>query len=75
MRILKKKHTHFLACRTRYAKGLSHVYILITWMPEIISFIRRTLSSVLGAIFNRNSEVFFPNQTKITDDFVSFTLV
>jgi len=54
--------THFLACRTRSANGFSHVYILITWMPEIISSINLTLSSVLGAIFNRNSDVFFPNQ-------------
>lgn len=46
-------------------KGFSHVYILMTFMPEIISFIKRTLSSVILAVFDRNSECFFPNQTEM----------
>lgn len=52
--------TYFLALATKAANGFSHVYILITCIPEMISFIRRTLSSVLMAVFNLSADVFFP---------------
>lgn len=54
-------YTYLLAISTRDEKGFSQVYIFITCIPEIISFISLTLSSVRVAIFNRNEEVFFPN--------------
>uniref|UniRef100_A0A1B0A237 Uncharacterized protein n=1 Tax=Glossina pallidipes TaxID=7398 RepID=A0A1B0A237_GLOPL len=40
--------------------GISHAYILITCIPDIISFIRRTRSSVRNAVRKRNTEVFLP---------------
>lgn len=66
--------TYFLAYCTKYAKGFSQVYILITCIPEMISFIKRTLSSVLMAVFSRSSEVFFPSQptNEIFNLFISF---
>lgn len=53
--------TYLRAKATSLANGFSHVYILITWIPEIISFISRTLSSVLMAVLKRKDEVFFPS--------------
>jgi hypothetical protein len=37
----------------------------MTFRPDMISFIKRTLLSVRIAIFNRNSEVIFPSQPKM----------
>lgn len=48
----------------RFANGFSHVYILITCIPEISSFIKRNLLSVLIAVFNRKTEIFFAKKTK-----------
>uniref|UniRef100_A0A1B0BLW3 Uncharacterized protein n=1 Tax=Glossina palpalis gambiensis TaxID=67801 RepID=A0A1B0BLW3_9MUSC len=39
---------------------ISHAYILITCIPDIISFIRRTRSSVRKAVRKRKTEVFLP---------------
>lgn len=58
-------NTYTLAKDTSFAKGFSQVYILITWIPEIISFINRTRSSVRIAVFNLNIDVRFPNQAEI----------
>lgn len=57
-------YAYFRAFSTKLANGFSHVYILMTCIPEMISFIRRTLSSVLMAVFRRNIDVILPNQTK-----------
>jgi hypothetical protein len=47
---------------TSLANGTSHVYILMTCIPEMISFISRTRSSVRIAVFRRYSDVFFPRK-------------
>lgn len=47
---------------TSFENGISHVYILMTCIPEMISFISRTRSSVLIAVFSRYSDVFFPRK-------------
>lgn len=57
-----QRFTYFLAYETILANGFSHVYILMTCIPAIISFIKRTRSSVLIAVRNLKLEVFFPNQ-------------
>lgn len=44
------------------ANGISHVYILITLMPEMISFIVRILSSVRLAVWSRSFENNLPIQ-------------
>lgn len=56
--------SYFLAYCIRFENGFSHVYILIICIPEIISSINLTLSSVLWAVLIRNSEAFFPSQPK-----------
>ena len=43
-------------CLINLVKGFSQVYILITRIPDIISFIMRILSSVQWAVRIRNSE-------------------
>lgn len=52
--------TYFLAAATRFANGFSHVYILITCIPDMISFISLTLSSVLSAVLSRKTDDFLP---------------
>uniref|UniRef100_A0A1B0BLV6 Uncharacterized protein n=1 Tax=Glossina palpalis gambiensis TaxID=67801 RepID=A0A1B0BLV6_9MUSC len=42
--------------------GISQAYILITWMPDIISFIIRTRSSVRKAVRKRKTDVLLPSQ-------------
>lgn len=41
--------------------GFSQVYILMAWIPLIISFVNRTLSSVLIAVLNLSSDDFLPS--------------
>lgn len=55
---------HLLASDTRHSNGFSQVYILITWIPLIISPISRTRSSVLVAILPRNFDAIFPTYTE-----------
>ena len=43
-------------------KGRSHVYIFIAWMPEMISFVSLTRSSVLMAVFSLNDEDRLPRK-------------
>ncbi|KAE9537852.1 hypothetical protein AGLY_005824 [Aphis glycines] len=58
---------YLLNCFVRLSKNGSQVYILIVCNPDIISFIKLTLLSVLSAIFNRILEM--SNViTPITDD-------
>lgn len=58
---------------TSFSNGFSQVYILMTWIPPIISDINRTLSSVLIAIFNLNFDIHFPIYPKVkTDLLISF---
>lgn len=55
-------YIYFLAESINNANGFSQVYILITWIPFIISFISRTLSSVRAAVFKRIDVNLPPNQ-------------
>lgn len=63
--MLLSNHTYFLVYFMRFPKGFSHVYILITCIPEMISFINRILSSVFFAVCKRNLEIIFPIQPEI----------
>lgn len=63
--------SYFLAYFVRLLKNGSQVYIFITCKPEIISFIKCILSSVLMAVFNRISEVFDPNHTKMLNRIIN----
>lgn len=40
----------------------------MTWIPDIISFIKRILSSVLKAVLKRNIEIRFPKYTVNKND-------
>jgi len=52
---------YFLIDSMSFPKGISQVYILITFMPEIISFIKRIRLSVIVAVLFRCSFSLFPN--------------
>lgn len=60
-----KSLPYLLAIEISLANGFSQVYIFITWMPFTISFIKRTLSSVLKAVRSLKVAVLLPKQTKI----------
>lgn len=62
--IILNNITNFLMYFISFAKGFSQVYILITCIPEIISFIKHILLSVILAVFNRVRDIFFPNQSE-----------
>jgi len=49
------------ASEIRCANGFSQAYILITWMPTMISFMNLMRSSVLLAVRRRNIDIIFPN--------------
>ena len=52
--------TYFLAKAISCANGFSQQYILITCIPEMISFMSLTLSSVLNAVLNLKTDVLLP---------------
>lgn len=54
------KGTYLRAREIRWANSFSQAYILITWMPTIISFINLTRSSVLLAVRRRYVDSIFP---------------
>lgn len=56
--------TYFLTYSISRLKCFSHVYILITFIPKMISFIRRILSSVSFVVFKWISDIFFPIQPR-----------
>jgi len=47
------------ASEIRCANGFSQAYILITWMPTMISFMNLMRSSVLLAVRRRNVDIIF----------------
>ena len=53
---------------TSLAKGSSQVYILITFIPLLISFISRTRRSVFPAVVTRTSANLLPTQAAIMID-------
>jgi hypothetical protein len=54
------KETYLRAREIRWANSFSQAYILITWMPTIISFMNLTRSSVLLAVRRRYVDSIFP---------------
>lgn len=54
---------YLLAISTSFTKDFSQAYILITWIPLIISLMRRTLSSVLEAVLSLHIEEILPMYT------------
>ena len=63
--ILKKISTYLRAVVTRSPKRFSHVYIFTTLIPDMISLIIRTLSSVSEAVFALNTENNSSNTTQV----------
>lgn len=56
--------SYLLAKEISFANGFSQAYIFITCMPDMISFINLTLSSVRSAVLNLKTDVLFPKNTK-----------
>jgi hypothetical protein len=66
--------THFRATAMRCANGFSQAYILITWIPTMISFMNLMRSSVLLAVRMRNVDIIFPNPAKMSQMLVQYSI-
>lgn len=70
IKVLSCQVTYLLAKEISLANGFSQVYILMTCIPDTISFINLTLSSVRNAVLNLKTEVLFPKNTKNNNKYI-----